>query len=128
MSNIKNPGEALETPTSKQEQLLDVQLAEAKLSLVEKQDALAKKIEEERQKKAVQASGAKAMAQRQEQQKLAQDNCPHIKPNFQPSIGGQRDHQGDYNWICLYCGKEWKNQELPPRLRIDMQLVGGPTV
>lgn len=56
-----------------------------------------------------------------------QENCPHMKPmNAGSAIAGQRDHQQVYHWICQYCAKEWTGAELPPHLRIDLILVGGP--
>ncbi len=58
----------------------------------------------------------------------AQSNCPHMKPmNAGSAIAGQHDHKGIYHWICQYCHKEWEGSQLPPHLRIDMALVGGPS-
>ena len=89
---------------------------------------VAKTKEDEQQRVQIRKAGAQAMAQRAAEQEAIQSSCPHLKPNSMPSIGGQRDHQGHYNWICLYCGKEWKDNGLPPQLRIDMSMVGGPQV
>lgn len=60
-----------------------------------------------------------------EQRTMAQAQCPHMKPNFTPATGGQKDHKGNYHYICQYCGKEYGN-ELPAHLRISSDMVGGP--
>lgn len=54
-----------------------------------------------------------------------QDACPHMKPNFQPALGGQKDHSGNYHFICQYCNKEFGNN-VPFHLRISADKVGGP--
>jgi hypothetical protein len=62
------------------------------------------------------------------QRDAMQAACPHMKPNFTSAIGGQRDHNNDYHWLCQYCAKEWLNDELPVHLRIPQDRVGGPQV
>ena len=55
-----------------------------------------------------------------------QASCPHQKPFGGPSIAAQRDHQQNVIWICLYCGKTWLNNDIPPHLRIPGEEIGGP--
>lgn len=52
--------------------------------------------------------------------------CPHRKQNGEPRIGAQRMHSGSVIWVCQWCGKIWKNNELPDHLQIDGSRVGGP--
>jgi hypothetical protein len=70
--------------------------------------------------------GARTMARQREAELAKQASCNHTKPNGRPAIGGQRDHQGDYRFICLFCSKEWTNNELPQNLIIDRDMIGGP--
>jgi hypothetical protein len=69
------------------------------------------------------AKSQEAARKRQEQ---IQDVCPHKKPNGQPSIAGQRDHQHNYIFICAYCAKVFNQHTLPAHLRIPNEYVGGP--
>lgn len=85
--------------------------------------------EEERREMAlkVRKHGAQQMQILRDRELNTQKNCPHMKPgNAGSAIGGQRDHQGNYLWICQFCSKQWKNDELPIGLRIPMERVGGP--
>lgn len=52
--------------------------------------------------------------------------CTHRKQNGEPRIGAQRVHSGNVNYVCQWCGKIWRNNELPPNLAIDSARVGGP--
>lgn len=61
-----------------------------------------------------------------ENQENIQRLCPHQKPNGQPAIAGQRDHQHHYIFICAYCSKTFNEHTLPPHLRIPAERVGGP--
>lgn len=54
-----------------------------------------------------------------------QAQCPHMKPNFRPATGGQRDSKGKHHFICQYCGKEY-GDDLPAYLRISSDMIGGP--
>lgn len=90
-----------------------------KRALAEEQESMAK--EARRQ-------GAINTAQKAEREALIQQACPHLKPNFTPAIGGQRDSKGTSHWICAYCSKTWINNELPVHLRIPSDRVGGPEV
>lgn len=83
--------------------------------------------EQETQKKGQRLQGAKDMQKRRNDEIAKQSLCPHLKPNFSPCIGGQRDHQGVYHFICGYCAKEFTGSDLPPHLRIPNEFVGGPT-
>lgn len=80
----------------------------------------------ERQARAARESNCNQVAQNIAMRAFEQAECPHRKPNSQPAIAGQRDHQNDYHWICLYCQREWTNGELPQALRISQDRVGGP--
>jgi hypothetical protein len=77
-------------------------------------------------KKAARKAGALAMQQHREKELHNQKVCPHMKPWGGPAIGGQRDHQHNYHFICLFCSKEWINNELPPKLQIPHDRIGGP--
>lgn len=57
---------------------------------------------------------------------LNQQSCPHMKPNFRPATGGQKDHKGTLHMICQYCQKEWTGHELPSHLYIPSEMIGGP--
>lgn len=86
----------------------------------------AKKDEETRIALEARKAGALAMQNRRDSELAFQQNCPHMKPWGGPSIGGQRDHQGNYRFICLFCSKMWVNDELPPHLKISLDRIGGP--
>lgn len=55
-----------------------------------------------------------------------QQNCPHLKENGRPAIGGIRDSGNNTHYICLRCSKEWINSELPHHLRSNLSEIGGP--
>ncbi len=61
----------------------------------------------------------------QEKKVALQDACPHMKPNYTPAVGGQKDHKGNYHFVCQYCNKEFGNN-LPYHLQIPAERVGGP--
>lgn len=61
-----------------------------------------------------------------EGKRQAQAQCPHMKPNFRPATGGQKDHRGVEHFLCQYCQKEYTGGELPYHLRIPAEMVGGP--
>ena len=78
------------------------------------------------QQRRARESGARAREEAARAERAVQDSCPHMKPWGGPSIAGQRDHQHNVHFICLYCGKTWVNNELPAHLRIPSEEVGGP--
>jgi hypothetical protein len=55
----------------------------------------------------------------------AQEYCPHRKEDGRSRIGGQRLSNGVVLFLCQYCGKEWRGQELPPGLQISLDFIGG---
>lgn len=100
------------------------QLAELLLKRLSKKDA--EEEEAERMKKAARKAGMDAMLAGRKQELDKQNSCGHKKPSGAPAIAGQRLHSNKYQWICLFCSKEWINQELPIDLRINSEQVGGP--
>lgn len=104
-----------------QEQILTLQLA--KLQREESQREA-----DEQLAKNARLIGVTAMLQERENELAAQNQCPHLKPNGQSALGGQRDHRNHYHFICGLCAKEWKDSEVPLFLRIDMSRIGGPEV
>jgi hypothetical protein len=82
----------------------------------------------EEQQKRLREQQLESVRRQMAERAMNQSMCPHMKPNFTPAIGGQRDHNNDYHWLCQYCGKEWTNGELPVHLRIPADRVGGPQV
>lgn len=107
------------TPTSAQDQMARL------LVLKMEKELQAEKDEAERQQnlRLAQLENIRQMLKIQEE---TQAQCPHVKPNYRPAIGGQRDGRGNYQWICQYCCKQWVNNELPIHLRIPHEMVGGP--
>ena len=99
-----------------------------KILLKKYQKEIALEEEREAQQLAARKQNAMAMESRRQQEFATQSQCPHMKPNFQSAVGGQRDHQGNHLFICAYCAKEWRNNELPAHLRIPADRVGGPQV
>lgn len=100
------------------------QLAALLLKRLNKKDA--EEEEAERLKKAARKAGMDAMIQGRTQELNKQNSCGHKKPSGAPAIAGQRLHSNKYQWICLFCSKEWINTDLPVDLRINSELVGGP--
>jgi hypothetical protein len=111
-----------EGTTSKAQDLL------IELLLGDLQEKKAEKKQAEDDRKRARESNIEDVKNQVNAKKFTQSNCPHKKPNGHPSIGGQRDHRQHYNWICLYCQKEWKDNALPLDLRISMDRVGGPNL
>ena len=97
--------------------------------------------EEQYQAQADQESRAKAQVlqkilQGEQETRLAQENCIHLKPNNRPAICGQRDASHNGHFICQLCGKEYTNVQsetnpdgLPFYLyqHMDLDTIGGPT-
>lgn len=105
-------------------QTIDDQLKSLQLKQLQKEVGEQEEKENSRMKARLQ--NAKNLEQARKNQNALQDNCPHVKQNGHPAIGGQRNHQHDYNFICLLCQKEFDQHTLPARLRIPGELVGGP--
>lgn len=57
-----------------------------------------------------------------------QSECPHVKPNGYPAIGGIRDSKNNSHYICLRCQKMWVNEGLPMHLRQNLNPIGGPVL
>ena len=108
---------------SRTEQLQESILAMQFAKLKREEDELERRDNEQKNARLI---GISALNQERANELEKQRQCPHIKPNAQPAIGGQWDHQGTFHWTCAYCAKEWTNNELPVHLRIDMSRVGGP--
>lgn len=98
----------------------------AQMLLSHLQEQKAEKDEERRARMEAKRQGAIAMENRRKAELAVQEQCSHMKPWGGSAIAGQRDHQGTFHWICQYCAKEWKNNELPVTLRIPLDRVGGP--
>jgi len=79
----------------------------------------------EAQERAFREAHISAVRAVEAQKEAEQAACPHMKPNFRPATGGQKDHKGKFHFICQYCGKEF-GDELPYHLRIPSEMVGGP--
>ena len=109
---------------SKIEQLQEAMLTLQYQKLAREEADLEQKQQEQQ---AARLIGINALNQERQMELERQSVCPHLKPNAQPAIGGQWDHQGHYHWTCLYCAKEWMDLELPVHLRIDSGRVGGPS-
>ena len=68
-------------------------------------------------------------------QKIEDDQtaCDHRKPNGKSAIMGQKLHTGPkkdhfFTFVCGYCNKEFNEYTVPPTIRPDMAMVGGPDV
>ena len=106
-------------PSSAQEQM-------AKLLVLKMEKELQAEKEDAERQEALKLAQLENIKQMQRIQEETQRQCPHMKPNFRPAIGGQRDSHGHYHWICQYCCKQWIDNELPVHLRIPQEQVGGP--
>lgn len=99
----------------------------AELQLLELREIQARKLEEKNQLRLVREAGMKSVREGMEKKKQEQEQCPHRKPYGESAIAGQRMHSHKYKYICQYCQKEWTDNELPAPLRINAELVGGPS-
>lgn len=90
------------------------------------EEADAEIAERERARREMQASTIAGLRRKQEQDRYAQDTCPHKKENGKTAVVGQRDGQNHYHWICQNCTRPWTDNELPFHLRPDTEVVGGP--
>lgn len=62
-----------------------------------------------------------------EQQRLQfQANCHHLKQNGESALAGQRVHTGNTVLTCQICGKIFRDNEVPPHLRVPADAIGGP--
>lgn len=106
---------------------LSVQDELALFDLLEKKEAKKRRDEEKATFEAARKTvvAAQLLGWEQEKQKRAQ--CSHRKPNGRSAIAGQKMQSQNYLWLCQYCAQTWKNGELPVELRIDSELVGGPS-
>jgi hypothetical protein len=109
----------LSTGGSVQEQMAAMQLEEMQERRAEKQ---AKKAVEN----AARLATLRDIQVQEANKAAAQAGCPHMKPNFQPALGGQKDHKGNYHLLCQYCQKEFSGETLPPHLRLPAEMIGGP--
>jgi hypothetical protein len=113
---------ALSSPTAMaamQQELMALFLERLKAEKAERE------AEQERARQA-RLAGARAQEEAAAKERAMQASCNHTKPFGGPAIAAQRDHQHTTHWICLYCGKTWRNLEIPPHLRIPNEEIGGP--
>ena len=98
---------------------------------------LARELDEEDEAREQHARARKANAENmvlvQEQDKLKQSSCSHIKPRgLGSALAGQRTHRGWITLVCQYCGKQFSDppqspdQKIPPGIFPDMATIGGP--
>lgn len=92
------------------------------------QKQLAQEEEAEEITKKARESGARSMDEMRKREFDKQAACPHLKPNFQSALAGQRTHQHNYIFICQYCAREFSGDDLMkyPHLRIPLDRIGGP--
>lgn len=105
---------------------LSVQDQLALFELLEKKEAKKKRDEAEAAFQAARKTVMAAQVAGWEAEEAKRASCPHTKPSGRSAIAGQKLHSHDYLWICQYCSKTWKNDQLPAHLRIDSDRVGGP--
>lgn len=115
-------------PLISNEALMEALLAQGRLAALQ-EDELAEKAEQRKKQKDQDIAFRKATLEniriKTENETALKEACPHMKPNFQPAVGGQRDHKGNYHFVCQYCNKEFHNN-LPYHLQISGERVGGP--
>ena len=69
-----------------------------------------------------------AIQEEMEKREYEQSECPHVKPNGYPAVGGIRDSHNNTHYICLRCQKMWVNDQLPMHLRQNLNPIGGPVL
>lgn len=72
-------------------------------------------------------AGIESMMKEREHDEAVRRACNHKKPFGESNLAGQRLHSATYLYVCQMCGKEWRNNEVPLDLRIDVARVGGPS-
>jgi len=108
-------------------ELLALQKRQLSLDLEQRERAEAEFQEQERMKREARKQGALSMQRRHEIELSRQANCAHQHPlGGGTGVRGQRDHHRVVMWVCQYCGKDWRGNDLPIHLRPDMSIVGGP--
>lgn len=110
---------------------LDLEIAQKQLRALNRDeqkadDETARLLQEEENRRAVQASMMAAHKKRDRELKFAQDSCPHEKENKKTAIVGLRDSHNHYIFNCQNCMKMWTQDDCPPHLRPGMETVGGP--
>jgi hypothetical protein len=115
---------AMAAPVPVQEPTLQEKLAELQYRKLAKEMGDSEQADHER--KNARLIIAKNLEMNRQRQEATQNFCPHKKPNGQPSIAGQRDHNHDYIFICAYCAKTFNQHTLPAHLRIPAEWIGGP--
>src|SRR5579885_545840 len=103
-TNKQTPSETFTPPatSSVQDQL-------AALQVQELAERLRKEREEKEYQETMRQANIESLRKDEARREASQAACPHMKPNFTPAIGGQRDHRGNFHYICQYCGKEFGN-------------------
>jgi hypothetical protein len=101
-----------------------------KLLILEQLQDILKKRQAEQAEKArkdqVRRNNLKLAERKMREDEYIQSQCPHTKPNGMSALVGQWDHSRNYLYLCQFCNKMWKNDQVPPHLRISLDVVGGP--
>ncbi len=113
-------GSNTSTPSEIQQQLSALLLKRLAKQNAEEEEA-------ERQAREVRRAGMEAVREGMKKKEAEQSQCGHKKPYGESAVVGQRAHSHSYLWLCQYCQKSWKDGELPIDLRINGELVGGPS-
>src|SRR5690349_17336158 len=125
----KNASDILAAPSvpelaELQRQLVEKQLVREELETAELSERRTAKQEQDRIQMEVRKAGALSMQRAREQEEAVQRTCPHMKPNMQSALGGQRDHQGKLHLICAYCAKEFDGSTVPQHLKVPSSVIG----
>lgn len=113
-------------PASQDPEVLAMQKGLLALQYKKLAEEMGESDENKRMQMEARKQNAFQLEQARKLQEMNQQLCPHQKPNGQPAIAGQRDHQHEYIFICAYCAKTFSGRNLPPHLRIPAERVGGP--
>jgi hypothetical protein len=114
-------------PTSSDPEILAMQKGLLALQLKQLSKQVAEQDEAEQSHNAARLQNAIGQEKARQQQVQRQSMCPHVKPNGQSALGGQRINGTNYFFLCLYCQKEFNETNLPPHLRLPLERVGGPS-
>ena len=110
---------------------LDLEIAQKQLRALDRNELKAseeeaKLLQEEENRRSVQASMMAAHKKRDRDLQFAQQSCPHEKENKKTAVIGLRDSHNQYHFTCQNCTKMWTGDDCPPHLRPAMEAVGGP--
>lgn len=132
---VKPPVKSTPNPAAITPAHIDRLIQEGKIDEATKLLALRKQMQElaadeERGQEAARVEEQRLIAIQEEMEKreYEQSECPHVKPNGYPAVGGIRDSKNNTHYICLRCQKLWMNEELPMHLRQNLNPIGGPVL